>query len=68
MKYECGSALSAAEEVIRVARDRGLTDAQIPTDIRYPMVGLELDEPGQAEDRLLKAVQKFRAKLNRASR
>ena len=68
LKYERGSALSAAEEVIRVARDRGLTDAQIPTDIRYPMVGLELDEPGQAEDRLLKAVQKFRAKLNRASR
>lgn len=68
LKYERGSALSAAEEVIRVARERGLTDAQIPTDIRYPMVGLELDEPGQAEDRLLKAVQKFRAKLNRASR
>src|SRR5699024_1531980 len=44
------SALSAADEVIREARERGLRDADIPTDIRYPMVGLELDEPGGAED------------------
>ena len=59
------SALSAADEIIREARERGLRDADIPTDIRYPMVGLELDEPGGAEDRLLKAVQNFRQQLDR---
>ena len=62
------SALSAADEVIREARERGLRDADIPTDIRYPMVGLELDEPGGAEDRLLKAVQNFRQQLDRMGR
>lgn len=62
------SALSAADEIIREARERGLRDADIPTDIRYPMVGLELDEPGGAEDRLLKAVQNFRQQLDRMGR
>lgn len=62
------SALSAADEIIREARERGLQDADIPTDIRYPMVGLELDEPGRAEDRLLKAVQNFRQQLDRMGR
>ncbi len=53
------SGIAAAEAVIRKARALGLADGEIPTDIRYPMVGLELDEPGQAEQRLLDAVQAF---------
>lgn len=57
------SALSAAEAVIAEARQLGLPDKDIPTDIRYPMVGLELDSPGEAERRLHDAVAAFREKL-----
>ena len=57
------SGMVAADKVIREAREKGLSDAEIPTEIRFPMVGLELDEPGQAEQRLLKAVEKFRKHL-----
>ena len=57
------SALTAAEAVIAEARERGIPDKDIPTDIRYPMVGLELDSPGEAERRLHDAVVAFREKL-----
>ncbi|MGJ4050793.1 MazG nucleotide pyrophosphohydrolase domain-containing protein [Corynebacterium macclintockiae] len=57
------SALSAAEAVIAEARELGMLDRDIPTDIRYPMVGLELDSPGEAERRLFDAVAAFREKL-----
>lgn len=57
------SALSAAEAVIAEARQLGIPDKDIPTDIRYPMVGLELDSPGEAERRLHDAVAAFREKL-----
>lgn len=58
------SALTAAEAVIAEARERGIPDKDIPTDIRYPMVGLELDSPGEAERRLHDAVAAFREKLH----
>lgn len=58
------SALVEAENVIRRARDMGLPDGKIPTDIRYPMVGLELDEPGEADRRLLDAVRAFHQHLD----
>ncbi|WP_141327933.1 MazG nucleotide pyrophosphohydrolase domain-containing protein [Corynebacterium variabile] len=57
------SPLAAAEEVIAVARAAGLPDTEIPTDIRYPMVGLESDKPGDAENRLMTAVSTFRRQL-----
>lgn len=57
------SALTAAEAVIAEAREQGIPDKDIPTDIRYPMVGLELDSPGEAERRLHDAVAAFREKL-----
>jgi XTP/dITP diphosphohydrolase len=57
------SPLAAAEEVIAVARAAGLPDTEIPTDIRYPMVGLESDQPGDAENRLMTAVSTFRRQL-----
>ena len=57
------SALTAAEAVIAEARERGIPDKDIPTDIRYPMVGLELDSPGEAERRLHDAVAAFRERL-----
>ncbi|OFT34930.1 hypothetical protein HMPREF3166_04780 [Corynebacterium sp. HMSC08A12] len=57
------SALTAAEAVIAEAREQGIPDKDIPTDIRYPMVGLELDSPGEAERRLHEAVAAFREKL-----
>ncbi len=57
------SGLAAAEAVIREARHAGLNDSQIPTEIRYPMVGLELDKPGQADQRLMDAVIKFQQSL-----
>ncbi len=57
------SPLAAAEEVIAVARAAGLPDTEIPTDIRYPMVGLESDAPGDAENRLMTAVSAFRRQL-----
>ncbi|WP_293817794.1 MazG nucleotide pyrophosphohydrolase domain-containing protein [uncultured Corynebacterium sp.] len=57
------SALTAAEAVIAEARQLGISDKDIPTDIRYPMVGLELDSPGEAERRLHDAVAAFREKL-----
>lgn len=61
------SALSAAEAVIAEARELGIPDRDIPTDIRYPMVGLELDSPGEAERRLFDAVAAFREKLRASS-
>lgn len=57
------SPLAAAEEIIGVARAAGLRDTEIPTDIRFPMVGLESDAPGDAEDRLMAAVSAFRREL-----
>lgn len=57
------SPLAAAEEIISVARAAGLPDTEIPTDIRYPMVGLESDAPGDAENRLMTAVTAFRREL-----
>lgn len=57
------SALGAAEEVIALARENGLHDADIPTDIRFPMVGLELDTVGDADNRLFGAVEAFRREL-----
>lgn len=60
---QSGSALAAAEQVIHEARQMGLRDADIPTDIRFPMVGLELDEPGESDRRLMDAVSAFRAQL-----
>lgn len=62
------SALTEAEKVIAEARAAGLRDAEIPTDIRFPMVGLELDSPGAAEGRLLKAVEAFRASLGECTK
>ncbi|HIW96445.1 MAG TPA: hypothetical protein H9867_08220, partial [Candidatus Corynebacterium gallistercoris] len=61
------SALVEAEKVIREARDLGLKDTDIPTEIRFPMVGLELDSPGEAERRLADAVAAFRARLTSLS-
>lgn len=60
---QAASPLAAAEAVISVARRAGLSDTEIPTDIRYPMVGLESDAPGDAEDRLMTAVSTFRREL-----
>lgn len=57
------SALSAAEEVIILARSYGLHDSEIPTDIRFPMIGLERDGVGDAENRLISAVEEFRREL-----
>lgn len=57
------SGLQAAENVIREAREMGLSDSEIPMDIRYPMVGLEMDKPGEADRRLKDAVQNFRDSL-----
>lgn len=62
---QSGSALAAAEQVIREARQMGLRDADIPTDIRFPMVGLELDELGESDRRLMDAVAAFRAQLRK---
>ncbi|WP_426718757.1 MazG nucleotide pyrophosphohydrolase domain-containing protein [Corynebacterium auriscanis] len=58
------SALVEAEIVIRRAREMGLPDSKIPTDIRFPMVGLELDEPGESDRRLLDAVRAFKQQLD----
>lgn len=58
------SALVEAEIVIRRAREMGLPDSKIPTDIRFPMVGLELDEPGESDRRLLDAVRAFNQQLD----
>lgn len=60
------SGLEAAEQVIAEARSRGLKDSDIPMDIRYPMVGLEMDKPGEADRRLRDAVENFRALLSSA--
>lgn len=57
------SALSAAEEVIILARRHGLHDSEIPTDIRFPMIGLERDNVGDSDNRLISAVQVFRREL-----
>ena len=57
------SALEAAEQVIALARENGLHDADIPTDIRFPMVGLERDGVGDADNRLFGAVEAFRREL-----
>lgn len=58
------SALVEAENVIRRARQLGLPDSKIPTDIRFPMVGLELDEPGESDRRLLDAVRAFHQQMD----
>ncbi|WP_282940066.1 MazG nucleotide pyrophosphohydrolase domain-containing protein [Corynebacterium auriscanis] len=58
------TALVEAEIVIRRAREMGLPDSKIPTDIRFPMVGLELDEPGESDRRLLDAVRAFKQQLD----
>lgn len=63
-KSEPRNALAAAEKIIREARALGLADSEIPTDIRFPMVGLEMDKPGQAEQRLHSAVSEFRKQLS----
>lgn len=60
---EPSSPLSAADEVIRTARARGYKDADIPTELRFPMLGLENDAPGDAARRLTKAVGQFRRQL-----
>ncbi|MDN6440208.1 MAG: hypothetical protein L0K27_12145, partial [Corynebacterium nuruki] len=60
---EPASPLSAADEVIRTARARGYKDADIPTELRFPMLGLETDAPGDAARRLTKAVEQFRWQL-----
>ena len=57
------SPLAAADEVIRTARERGYKDADIPTELRFPMLGLENDAPGDAEKRLSAAVEQFRWRL-----
>lgn len=57
------SALSAAEEVIILARGYGLHDSEIPTDIRFPMIGLERDDVGDSDNRLIGAVGEFRREL-----
>lgn len=58
-----GSVLQEAELVIAEARELGYKDADIPMDVRYPMVGLEMDKPGEADRRLRDAVAAFRAQL-----
>jgi len=55
--------LEDAELVIVEARELGYKDADIPMDVRYPMVGLEMDKPGEADRRLSDAVANFRASL-----
>ncbi|RAV31402.1 MazG nucleotide pyrophosphohydrolase domain-containing protein [Corynebacterium heidelbergense] len=62
------SGLAAAEQVIAEARKLGLSDADIPAEIRFPLVGLELDNPGQSDQRLLRAVHAFRATLRQGQR
>ena len=57
------STLEDAEKVIVEARELGYKDADIPMDVRYPMVGLEMDKPGEADRRLSDAVANFRASL-----
>lgn len=57
------SAMVAAEKIIMQARELGLKDNDIPTAIRYPMVGLERDEIGQADRRLYQAVEGFAEEL-----
>ena len=57
------SGLHEAELVIAEARELGLNDSEIPMDIRYPMVGLEMDKPGEADRRLRDAVTAFRTKI-----
>lgn len=57
------SPLTAAEQIIVTAREAGLRDTEIPTDIRFPIVGLESDAPGDAENRLMAAVWAFRRQL-----
>ena len=57
------SGLHEAELVIAEAREFGLKDSEIPMDIRYPMVGLEMDKPGEADRRLRDAVTAFRTKI-----
>jgi XTP/dITP diphosphohydrolase len=57
------SALAAAEEVIILARRHGLADSEIPTDIRFPMIGLERDDIGDSDNRLITAVEAFRREL-----
>ena len=57
------SVLEDAELVIVEARELGYKDADIPMDVRYPMVGLEMDKPGEADRRLSDAVANFRASL-----
>lgn len=57
------SGLHEAELVIAEARELGLKDSEIPMDIRYPMVGLEMDKLGEADRRLLDAVTAFRTKI-----
>ncbi|MBF4553133.1 MazG nucleotide pyrophosphohydrolase domain-containing protein [Corynebacterium suicordis] len=57
------SGLHEAELVIAEARELGLKDSEIPMDIRYPMVGLEMDKPGEADRRLRDAVTAFRTKI-----
>ena len=57
------SALAAAEEVIILARRHGLADSEIPTDIRFPMIGLERDDIGDSDNRLITAVETFRREL-----
>ena len=61
------SGLQAAESVIREARELGISDTDIPMDIRYPMVGLEMDKPGEADRRLKDAVANFREILKKKS-
>lgn len=58
------SALAAAEQVIMLARENNLHDSEIPTDIRFPMLGLERDTVGDAEERLIGAVELFRRELD----
>lgn len=58
--HKTASPLAAAEEVIAAARAAGMNDTEIPTDIRYPMVGLASDSLGDSEDRLMTAVSTFR--------
>ncbi|MEL4153413.1 hypothetical protein MTQ22_08900 [Corynebacterium bovis] len=57
------SALAAAEQVIREARGLGLSDGDIPGEIRFPAVGFERDRVGDADRRLVAAVEEFRTVL-----
>ncbi|MDN8578641.1 MazG nucleotide pyrophosphohydrolase domain-containing protein [Corynebacterium bovis] len=57
------SALAAAEQVIREARGLGLSDGDIPGEIRFPAVGFERDRVGDADRRLVAAVDEFRTVL-----